>query len=304
MLLLQQMIVLFIYMMIGYIACKKGILDEGFSQKTSWLVVNVANIAMVISAAINNDGSIEGQDLILTMILAMCVYAVLLMIAFFVPFIFHVPADEKGVYKVMTVFNNTGFMGYPIIVAVYGSSALLYAVIFTVTFNILVYTYGIQTIRGDKKEGEKFQIKSIFNVGLLSSLLALILYITKTPMPQFIKSTTSGLSNLTGPLSMMVIGISLSHFPLKNLFKDIRLLIYSLVKLLVIPVLGTLVVTRFVDNEMLCRVCMIILATPAASMTVMLAQQYHGNLEIASRGVALTTLLSVVTIPAVSAIVF
>lgn len=55
---------------------------------------------------------------------------------------------------------------------------------------------------------------------------------------------------------------------------------------------------------MLCRVCMIILATPAASMTVMLAEQYDGNLEIASRAVALTTLLSVVTIPVVSAIVF
>ena len=65
MLLFQQMIVLFIYMVIGYFACKKGIFDDAFSKKMSWLVVNVANIAMVISAAVNNDGSIEGEDLIL-----------------------------------------------------------------------------------------------------------------------------------------------------------------------------------------------------------------------------------------------
>ena len=92
--------------------------------------------------------------------------------------------------------------------------------------------------------------------------------------------------------------------PLKKLFSDVRLLAYSFVKLLIIPVIGTLLIKQVIGNEMLCRVCMIILATPAASMTVMLAEQYEGNLEIASRGVALTTLLSVATIPIVSAIVF
>ena len=61
MLLLQQMMVLFIYMIIGYVACKKGIFDDVFSKKMSWLVVDIAEIALVISAAINNDGSIGGE---------------------------------------------------------------------------------------------------------------------------------------------------------------------------------------------------------------------------------------------------
>ena len=49
---------------------------------------------------------------------------------------------------------------------------------------------------------------------------------------------------------------------------------------------------------------MIMLATPAGAMTAMLAQEYEGDYELASKAVALTTLLSVVTIPIVSAIVF
>ena len=134
--------------------------------------------------------------------------------------------------------------------------------------------------------------------------MALFLYIAQIPMPQFVKTTASGLSNLTSPLSMMVIGISLCKIPLRKLFSDIKLLRYSLVKLLVIPIIGMFIINRIVDNEMLCHVCMIILATPAASMVVMLAEQYDGNEELAARIVALSTLLSVVTIPLVSAVVF
>jgi hypothetical protein len=303
MLLLQQMMVLFIYMVIGYVACKKGIFDDRTSKDLSWLVVNIANIAMIISAAINNDGSIKGKDLITTFILAICVYAILLIIAQFIPVIFHAAEDEKGAFKVMSIFNNIGFMGYPVIAAAYGNSALLYAAVFTMIFNVLVYTYGIQTIRMDEKKGG-FHLKSIINPGVISSLIALVLYVTQLPMPQFIKSTASGLSNLTGPISMMIIGVSLTRISVKDLFLDLRLLVYSFVKLLVVPILGTLLVKQFVSNQMLCQVCMVMLATPVASMTAMLAQQYQGNQMLVSKGVALTTVLSVVTIPLVSAIVF
>ena len=96
------------------------------------------------------------------------------------------------------------------------------------------------------------------------------------------------------------IGISLSSISLKRLFLDKRLLSYAAVKLLVIPIIGTLIIRQFISNEVLTAVCMIMLATPVASMAVMLAGQYDRNVELASKGVAITTILSVVTIPAVS----
>lgn len=305
MILLQQMMVLFLYMLIGYGACKKGKFDDVFSKKISWLVVEIANNAMIISAAINSDGSIKGKDFITTLLLAVGVYAVLLGVAALLPLICRPSIQEKGIYQIALVFNNIGFMGYPIISAVYGSSALLYAVLFSITFNVLIYTYGIQKVQSFGQDSETEKAKgSFFNVGVLCGFLALFLYIAQIPMPQFIKTTASGLSNLTSPLSMMVIGISLCKILLRKLFSDIKLLLYSLVKLLVIPIVGMFIINRIVDNKMLCHVCMIILATPAASMVVMLAEQYDGNEELAARIVALSTLLSVVTIPLVSAVVF
>lgn len=302
MLLLQQMIVLFIYMIIGYGAAKKSIFDEGFSKKISWLVVNVANPAMVLSSVVNGEGSIRGKDLMLTARIAVVMFGVLLLTARIVPIIFRVEKEDKNIYKVLTVFNNIGFMGYPVIAAAYGNEALLYAAVFCMVFNILIYSYGTQTIQGTAGKG--IQWKKMFNVGVISCVAAVVLYLGNIPVPQFVKSAVSGLSSLTGPLSMMVIGISLSGIRLRELVMDIRLLLYSLVKLVVMPVAGMMIINSFVDNEMLCGVCMIMLATPAASMVVMLAQQYGKNSELASKGVALTTVLSVVTIPLVSAIVF
>ena len=78
---------------------------------------------------------------------------------------------------------------------------------------------------------------------------------------------------------------------------------YVVVKLLVIPVLGVLIIRQFVSNDVICGVCMVMLATPVGSMTAMLAQQYDGDYEMASKGVALTTVLSVVTMPLVSMLV-
>ena len=62
-------------------------------------------------------------------------------------------------------------------------------------------------------------------------------------------------------------------------------------------------IRQFVDDDVIRGVCMVVLATPVGSMTAMLAQQYDGDYEMASRGVALTTILSVATMPIVSVIV-
>lgn len=300
MLLLQQMIVLFIYMLLGYYGGKKGTLDAKAGKILSWIVINIANPALILNSAVGGNGKAAGRELVSTAVIAVVMYTVLLILAWFAPIVFRASEDEKGIYKLMTTFNNIGFMGFPVIAAVYGNEALLYAAIFTLPFNGLIYTYGIAMVRGRDAEGEGFQWKRIWNIGVVSCLIAVALYLSSAPIPQFAATAITGLSSLTGPLSMMVIGISLSDIRLKELFLDGKLLAYAAVKLLVIPVAGTLIIRRFVVNEVLVAVCMIMLATPVASMAVMLAGQYDRNVELASKGVALTTILSVITIPVVS----
>ena len=284
MLLLQQMIVLFIYIVIGYSAAVKGVMDEEFSKKISWVVVNVANPALTISAVVNGDGTIKGKDLLFTVEISIVILVVMVLLSLALPVLFRVEKKEKNVYRLMTAFNNIGFMGFPVIAAVYGQEALLYAAIFSMLFNVLMYTYGIQTAQGEGMG--KIQWGKIMNIGVVSSIIAIGIYLLEIPTPQFFNTTMSGLSGLTAPLSMMVIGISLAGIPLRELFTDVRMLLYSLTKLLVLPVLFMPLINRVVSNEMLCGVCMIMIATPAASMNAMLVQQYGGEKEakLAARG--------------------
>lgn len=301
MVLLQQMGILFVYMMIGYVACKKKYFDQEFGKKLSWLVVNVANPMLAISAVVNNEEQIAKKDFYVTVLLAICFYAFFLILAQILPRLIGVQKSDIGVYKMMTTFNNIGFMGFPVIAAAYGNGALIYAVPFSIMFNILCYTWGIQTLCGG---GEKGNWKRIINIGTISGIISIVLFFMQIPVPKMICSLSAGLSNLTGPLSMLVIGISIAAMELKDLFTDVKLLKFALIKLLAVPVAAMLLVCQVIDNRLICEVFLVMMATPAASMCAMLSQQYGGDYELAAKGVGLTTILSVVTMPIVSEIVF
>ena len=301
MVLLQQMGILFVYMMIGYVACKKEYFDQEFGKKLSWLVVNVANPMLAISAVVNNEEQIAKKDFYVIVLLAICFYAFFLILAQILPRLIGVQKSDIGVYKMMTTFNNIGFMGFPVIAAAYGNGALIYAVPFSIMFNILCYTWGLQTLCGG---GEKGNWKRIINIGTISGIISIVLFFMQIPVPKMICSLSAGLSNLTGPLSMLVIGISIAAMELKDLFTDVKLLKFALIKLLAVPVAAMLLVCQVIDNRLICEVFLVMMATPAASMCAMLSQQYGGDYELAAKGVALTTILSVVTMPIVSEIVF
>lgn len=302
MILLQQMLVLFLIMLLGYICFKKGYITQEASKTLSFIVVNIANPAMILSGSVNNSGNIHGEELLLTVVIAIVMYAVLLILGGIVPFLLRVPKKDVGIYRVMTIFSNIGFMGFPVLQAMYGSDSLLYAALFLFPYNILIYTYGISAMTKTEKVDKRETLKKVLNVGVLACIAAIILYALPVDMPVFVKTTISSLSNLTAPLSMLVIGVSLAQIRLKDLFTDVRLLIFSVIKLLLIPFVGICVTQQFVHQPTILGVCLIMLATPVGSMTAMLAQQYDGDSELASRGVALTTILSVVTIPLVFAV--
>lgn len=312
MLALEQMVVLFILMGIGFGCGKLGKLSDDNAKFLSWLVVNVGNPAIILSASINGTNTIKGKELAFSFGVAVGMFALSFLIAQAIPFLLKVPRDVKGVYKAMTIFSNIGFMGLPIVQAMFGTNALLYAALFQFPYSFLIYTYGIVAIsipRDDETSKQKNKapiwqnLKKAFNVGVISSSVSLIIYLAGIKLPAFIGSTVDTLSHITAPLSMIVIGHSLIHMEMKKLFTDVRLIVFSGIKLLLIPICVISGLRLIIDNELLLDVCMVMLSVPVGSMTAMLAQQYDGNYELASKGVAITTILSVITLPIVAAVV-
>lgn len=354
MVMLQQMIVMFLMMAVGYLCYRGQILTEEVSKKVSAIVVNVANPCMILSSALT-DQQMQGKELVQTLAIVVMMYAFLLVVAQLLPRILCIQKESRGAYAAMTVFANIGFMGFPVLAAMYGNGALLYGAVFQIPFNILIYTYGVAVLtrkpgacakteqdvkaevdvkaepngktgerqdaqgitaavngmsenieNGSEQQG-KLQgtveiVKKIFNIGVIACIAAMLLYFLQTPVPSFLQAFITNLGNLTAPLSMMIIGASLAQMPLKELFLDKKLLLFSLVKLLLLPAVWMIMVNRVAEQEILRGVCLVMMATPAGSMTAMLAQQYGGDCETASRGVALTTVLSVITMPLLAAV--
>ena len=229
-------------------------------------------------------------------------YVGLIILAYIITKLLRVSKKEMGAYMVMFVFSNIAFMGYPVISGIYGKGALLYASLFSLPFNILIYTYGVLAIGGSTKLSD-LKISKILNIGVLACIVSIILFATRIPMPGFVQTLTDMLGNLSAPLSMMVIGSSLVKMDIKSVLNDYKMIIFIVVKQLIFPILAAFAIKGLIDSELIYGIVVIMLAMPVGSMTAMLANQYNGDYELVSKGVAFSTLVSVISIPLISVIV-
>ena len=286
------MIVLAIVMCVGFYLAKKGVLDKATSKKISWIVVNICNPALMINAGLSED-RLEEALLYKTFLVAGLFYVVLLIIGVILPYILKDKTNK--IYSLMIVFGNVGFMGYPLLQAMYGPKAVLVASIFNLYYGILMYTYGVMVVSGQKFSAKS--LKLIINPGIIAGIIELIIYFSKLRVPSFVGETISMLSGLTAPLSMMVIGATFVGLSLKALVKDYRIMAFTVIRLIILPVLMFPAFKLFFTDPLLLGTCLVMVAVPVGSMNVMMAQQYNGDVETSSKGVAITTLLSVATMP-------
>lgn len=292
MILLKQMIVLAIIMFVGFFLAKKNILDEGTSKKISWIVVNVCNPALMISGALG-ENRLPESVLLDTFKISAIMYGILLILGLLMPIILR---DRKNkAYSLMLVFGNVGFMGYPLIASMYGQEAILPASIFNLFYSVLMYTYGIMVMSGRKFEVKN--LKLLINSGIIACILEIIIYAFNIKLPDFMGDSFTMLSNLTAPLSMMVIGATFAGLSIRKLVTDVRILIFTVIRMILVPILMFPIFKFFIADEVLLGVCLVMVAVPVGSMNVMIAQQYGGNIETSAKGVAFTTLLAVVTMP-------
>ena len=155
---------------------------------------------------------------------------------------------------------------------------------------------------GSKKGEWLAKVRKILNNGVLASIAAIIIFLTDIKLPSCINDSIKMIGGLTSPLSMMVIGASLGVIHLNEMIKDIKLILFTFLKLLVVPILAALVIKNLIGGGMISGMTLIMLATPVGSMNAILTQEYGGDYETAAKGVALSTILSVVTIPIVFAL--
>lgn len=297
---LQQMLIFFVMMGIGMYARKKNMLTKDNQSQISAIVVNIAYPAIILSGAVSDGERIQGMDLLIA-VGVVCGLLILVMIsAYLLPIVLHYSKNQRGIINVMVVFTNIGFMGVPMIDGLYGKSALIYMTIFLIPFNLLFYSYAIQTIRGHKDDKHKFNLKSLLNAGMIACFLSIIIYLADIRLPYFITASIHMIGATTAPLAMMLMGSFLLDIKWLEIFTDKKIILFTIVKMVIIPVVIVSIIGQFVHNNLLLAVCMAALATPSGNVIALLATLYNKEAyPISVKGIALTTLVSVITMPLV-----
>ena len=303
---IQQMLVLLVMMLIGYIVFRIKWLDANACGKMSKIVVNVLNPCLVINGVLGKAVNLKGDMLFQTLVLVVVYYGALILLSIPVASILRVKKKHYNLYRLMLIFSNVGFMGIPVVTSIYGKEAMLLIAFYNLGYNLLLYTYGIYLASTGGEPGEKTETakgagwKKLLNLGVASCLISIIIFLSGVTMPDSVCTFFDYVGNAAVPLSMILIGASVAQGGKKEFFLDRKMYVFMAVKMLAIPVAAALLMRLLPWPAMVEGVFILMLAMPVGSIVVMLAAESGADEIECTKGSILTTLLSVLTIPIVS----
>ncbi|MBO5231330.1 MAG: AEC family transporter [Clostridia bacterium] len=307
---------LFCYMIPGYILRKTKLADDGFAKGLSIFTLYVAQVAMILHGFM-----VEFNLKVLKGIGLIFLFGLIAHIVFYIVAknLFKKAPDRlRKVLRFGVIFSNAGYMGIPIISDVFGSEYVIYATVYIVWFNVFAYSLGRLIYTGDKKY---ISVKKIFiNPAVVPIAIGLVIFLTGGG--SWIQQTLNNgegfiaegvtlfysiittLKNMVAPASMMVIGAKLADINFKGIFKDKYLYPFIILRLFILPaivwaIMRVCLAFGFIDNTSM-SIVLILSSTPAAALTTIFAELYDCDAVYAGKLVAITTLLSVVTMPAVA----
>lgn len=303
---IQQMLVLLVMMLIGYIVFRIKWLDANACSKMSKIVVNILNPCLMINGVLGKEGNLEGNMLFQTLVLVVVYYGALILLSGPVASILRVKKKHHNLYRLMLIFSNVGFMGIPVITSIYGKETMLLIAFYNLGYNLLLYTYGIYLASTGGDAEEKTEAvkggswKKLLNLGVASCVISILIFLSGATMPDSVCTFFDYVGNAAVPLSMILIGASVAQGGKKEFFLDRKMYVFMAIKMLAIPVAAALLMRLLPWPAMVEGVFILMLAMPVGSIVVMLATESGADEIECTKGSILTTLLSVLTIPIVS----
>ena len=295
----NQMTVLFLLMVTGYIAVKFKLADGEFQSRLSGFIVNVTQPLVMIASVSSGEVRGDAGSILTVLAVGLIMYMVLPLVGMGINKVIGTPPEERNTYLFMTIFSNVGFMGYPVVQSIFGSGAIFYVSIIVMIFNFMSYTVGVSLMSGDRIQ---FDAKVLINPGMVAAITAILIFLLKIPVHPVIGQFTGMLGNTTSPLAMVVIGMALSKIPLAKIFSEGRMISFTLIKQIIVPVLAWLILKNIIADPYILGILIVVIAMPVAATSVIFATQYKKDMDLATRGVFISTALSMFTIPLISMI--
>lgn len=287
--LLRQIIIMFLFMMIGVWLFRTGKLTKAGSKDLGNVLIYVIMPCVVLNAYMTE----FSRERLTGLLWAFGLSVAALLLAMLVS---HVIFKKHPIENFGTAFSNAGFMGIPLVSAVLGTEAVFYTSAFVALLNILQWTYGVFVITRDKRQ---ISAKKILTNPVLGSLLVgILLFLLPVEMPSVVTSTVGSIAAMNAPVAMISLGTYLAQIRLKELFTDRTAYASTAVRLIVIPLLTLILLWPVPAEYMTVKLAVLIVAvTPVGSNVAIFAQIHNQNYTQAVKSVCLSTLCSIVTMP-------
>ena len=290
--LLQQTIIMFALMLLGLLLSRRGMITEQGSRDLSNVLLYAVIPCVILRSYMSEFSTEKLRAMGLSALIAVIAFAASIAVAYLTC------GTRHRIENFAVAFGNAGFIGIPLVTAVFGPEAAFYVVSFSTFANLLQWAYGIVIISGKK---ETMNLRMVFvNPVFISMVIGIALFVLQPTLPTVVTGTIGYIADGNTVLAMIILGYYLSKVQLRGLFADVRLYLFSALRLLVVPAVTILVFLPFpFARGEITLITLIAAATPIASSTAIFAQKFDQDYRRAVSYVCLSTILSVATLPLV-----
>jgi hypothetical protein len=289
----ETIIVIVLMIILGYICRRFEFLKAEDTQTINKIVVYIAMPSLIFMAMYNADLSNFKTFGTITLI---CITVGLIsgILAYIFTYLKGYPTKTRwGVVTASTLFNS-GFLGYPVVLGVFGTAGLVRAVFYDVGSTILFISFGIFFLILYGGSYQDIVKRSVLFPPLLAVILGVIANLLHLPLGSVIPSTLNYLSGAAIPMIMIALGLSLEFKGIKEYFGVASFV--TVLKLVISPLIA-LIVVGLVGFTGLDRTVTIVEAgMPSAMLSLALAITYDLDIKVTAACIFLSTTLSMISI--------